>query len=166
MKNKLITNPNEIKIIFLDFDGVLTDNSVYTDTKGNEFIQSSKSDSVYINLFKKTKIKLVVVSSERKKNVEMRCKKLKIENFIGINNKKEFILKYLKKRIDISNCIYVGNDLNDYNAMQCFKYRICPFDSNPLIKKISNIHLKSNGGKNVMQEIFEDILKLDPLKFI
>ena len=88
MKNKIITNPNEIEIIFLDFDGVLTDNSVYTDTKGNEFVQSSKSDSVYINLFKKTKIKLVVVSSERKKNVEMRCKKLKIENFIGINNKK------------------------------------------------------------------------------
>jgi 3-deoxy-D-manno-octulosonate 8-phosphate phosphatase KdsC-like HAD superfamily phosphatase len=62
--------------------------------------------------------------------------------------------------------MYVGNDLNDYDAMLCFKYRICPSDSNLHIKKISNIHLNSIGGKNVLQEIFEDVLKFNPLNFL
>ena len=162
-----IANALKLKCLFLDFDGVLSNNFVYTNSKGEEFIQSSKSDSIYVNLFFKAKIKLVVVSSEKNNSVKMRCKKMKLESYSGIENKLFFIKDYLKKKkLNIFECGYVGNDLNDYHVMEIFKYRITTSDANPIIKKISNIKLKSKGGEFVLREIFEKYLKLNSLNYL
>ena len=52
----------------------------------------------------------------------MRCKKMKLESYSGIENKLFFIKDYLKKEIEYFECGYVGNDLNDYHVMEIFKY--------------------------------------------
>ena len=43
-----IANALKLKCLFLDFDGVLSNNFVYTNSKGEEFIQSSKDIYVFI----------------------------------------------------------------------------------------------------------------------
>ena len=97
----------------------------------------------------------------------MRCKKMKLESYSGIENKLFFIKDYLKKKkLNIFECGYVGNDLNDYHVMKIFKYRITTSDANPIIKKISNIKLKSKGGEFVLREIFEKYLKLNSLDYL
>jgi len=39
--------------IIFDFDGVFTDNNVYTSCDGVEFVRCSKSDSLGLDIFKK-----------------------------------------------------------------------------------------------------------------
>ena len=46
-------NINKIELIVSDFDGVFTDNNVSNDSKGREFIQTSKNDSLSISIFRK-----------------------------------------------------------------------------------------------------------------
>ena len=41
-------DPEELKVIFLDFDGVLTDNYLFSDKYGNEVIRTSKYDNYAI----------------------------------------------------------------------------------------------------------------------
>ena len=40
----------KIKLIVLDFDGVLTDNTVIQNSKGDEFVRRSREDSLGIDL--------------------------------------------------------------------------------------------------------------------
>ena len=50
-----------IKIIISDFDGVFTDNCVYTDQFGTEFIRCNKYDSVGISLLTEVDVEFIVV---------------------------------------------------------------------------------------------------------
>ena len=67
--------------LILDFDGVFTDNSVYTDSFGNEIIKTSKYDSLSLKNFHERfpAFPIIVISSETNNNVAKRCKKLKLK---------------------------------------------------------------------------------------
>ena len=43
----------EYKYLALDFDGIFTDNKVYCDSNGNEFVRCCKYDSMALSIFKK-----------------------------------------------------------------------------------------------------------------
>ena len=50
---------------------------------------------------------------------------------------------------------YVGNDINDMEAMKIVEYSFCPADAHPDILKISKFILKSNGGGGVIRELYD-----------
>ena len=60
----------------------------------------------------------------------------------------------------------MGNDLNDYNAMNLCKYSACPIDSHTKIKQLATFTLKTKGGKGVVRELLEDIMELDFIKIL
>ena len=62
---------SKIKLIVLDFDGVLTDNFVETNTRGVETVKTSKSDSLALSNFRKKfpDIPFIVLSSEKNESV-------------------------------------------------------------------------------------------------
>jgi len=62
--------------------------------------------------------------------------------------------------------LYVGNDLNDYKAMQLCGYSACPSDSHKKIKSISSIVLNNKGGYGVVRELLEEVFKLDFIKIL
>ncbi|MCG8429563.1 MAG: 3-deoxy-D-manno-octulosonate 8-phosphate phosphatase, partial [Candidatus Omnitrophica bacterium] len=70
--------------LFLDFDGVLTDNNVYTSYTGEEFVRCSKYDSMGINLIKELGVNPVIVSSDISFVVAQRASKMDIDCFYGI----------------------------------------------------------------------------------
>ena len=67
-----------IKLIVFDFDGVFTDNNVYTDQNGNESIISSKFDGFGLKKLKDLGIGLFILSTEKNRVVEKRANKLEI----------------------------------------------------------------------------------------
>ena len=66
----------------------------------------------------------------------------------------------------LKNTFYVGNDLNDYEVMKLCGYSVCPSDSHNKIKQIADIVLKTQGGKGVVRELLEDVLKIDLIKVL
>ena len=87
--------------------------------------------------------------------------KLKIPFFQGVSNKKDILLDHCKKNdIDIKQVAYIGNDINDIDAMVVAGFSFCPKDSHENIKEIADHILPRNGGDGVIRDLF-DIIQSD-----
>ena len=152
--------PIKIKLIVYDFDGVMTDNKVYVDQKGNEMVQVNRADGLGIAEIIKLGIKQIIISTESNPVVAVRAKKLDIPCLQGIENKKMALIDYCENNdIEIENVAYVGNDINDKGAMEIAGVTFCPADAHDSIKGISNHVLKTKGGDGVIRELLDFIIK-------
>jgi len=153
MANKIF---NDLKLIVYDFDGVMTDNKIYVDQNGNESVQVNRSDGLGVSEIKKLGIEQIIISTEKNPVVTKRAKKLNIKCLQGIDNKKQALEEYCyKKNIKLQNTAFVGNDINDLEALEIAGYSFCPADAHKSVKDISIYTLKSNGGEGVIREIFD-----------
>ena len=150
--------PIKIKLIVYDFDGVMTNNKVYVDQDGKETVQVNRGDGLGISEIKKLGFKQIIISTEKNLVVTTRAKKLDIYCLQGIENKKDVLMKYCKKNdFDLKNVAYVGNDINDKEAMEFVGYSFCPSDAHVCIKKLSNHILDTKGGNGVIRELLDFI---------
>ena len=146
-------------MIIYDFDGVMTDNKVYIDQNGNEMVQVNRADGLGISELKKLGLEQIIISTEKNPVVSVRANKLDITCLQGIGNKKYALTEYCQKNdIDLKKVAYVGNDINDKDAMAIAGFSFCPADAHETIKEISDHVLKRNGGDGVIREIFDIII--------
>jgi N-acylneuraminate cytidylyltransferase len=149
-----------IKILFLDFDGVMTDNKVITFDDGKEAVLSDRGDGFGIEQLLAINLEIIVISKERNKVVAARCKKLKIDYYQSVDKKWTLLKSILnKKKISSSNCGFVGNDLNDIECLQKVKYSFAPSDAVEEVKNLVKYQLKNKGGNGAIRELANQILK-------
>jgi YrbI family 3-deoxy-D-manno-octulosonate 8-phosphate phosphatase len=142
------------KIIFTDFDGCLTDDRVWLNQEGEEFVAANRKDGLAINRLRKLGITVVITSTEKNKVVSARATKLRIEALQGLSDKVEAIENYLAKHnLTWNDSWYIGNDVNDLGAIRKAKLSICPNDAVKVVKKEVNIRLKTKGGYGVLSEL-------------
>jgi len=166
MNDKTITL-DDIDLFVFDFDGVLTDNIVHIDNNGNEMVSCSRADGLAFDVLRKLDKPCQILSTENNTVVSVRANKLGISVLQGVKNKEKSLRNLVKRKgYKLSNVLYVGNDLNDYNSMRISGFSACPADSHPKIKKISNFILKTNGGKGIVRELLEDVLSLDFIEIL
>ena len=69
--------------------------------------------------------------------------------YFGIKKDKLDKLIYISKKykLDLNKSVYIGNDINDYEAMMNCKIKICPKDSHRKIISISDHILDKKGGE-------------------
>ena len=152
----------EYKYLALDFDGIFTDNKVYCDSNGNEFVRCCKYDSMALSIFKKftymknIDLKMFIISSEKNEVVSKRANKLGLEVYQGVEDKFKFLDKSLLKNKLISNfneLIYLGNDINDLKSIKASGFSACPKDSPEIIKKYSDFVGEKSGGNGFIREV-------------
>jgi len=149
----------KITAIFFDFDGVFTDNTVYVSQNGIETVRCNRADGLGISLLHKENIRMAIISSEDNLVVSERAAKLNLPVYQGCGDKAVFLEEFLKKeKIDPEHAAFIGNDINDLNAMRLFKYKICPADSHPDILACANIKLNASGGNGAVREFCEMII--------
>jgi len=142
------------KIIFTDFDGCLTDDRVWLNQDGEEFVAANRKDGLAINRLKALGIVVVITSTETNKVVNARAIKLGIEALHGLSDKVEAIERYLSKHnLTWNDSWYIGNDVNDLGALRKSKFSICPSDAVKAVKKEVDLKLKTKGGYGVLSEI-------------
>ena len=149
--------------LILDFDGVFTDNNVYTDTNGIELIKTSKYDSLALSKFRNEfpTFPIVVISSEENECVRQRCKKLKLQIFHEINNKVSIAVEWSKqKKISLQNCIFICNDINDIELCKIVGYPIGVADCNKKINPYIKARTQSAGGHRAISEVLETITNI------
>ena len=159
-----LINPLSIELIISDFDGVMTNNKVYVNSDGNEFVQCDRSDGLAINFLHSINLPVFVLSSERNQVVKARCDKLNIRCIHGSKDK-ALDVKTISQdlNVELSRIAFIGNDINDIPGMRLCGHRICPSDSHPLVKDISTLILQSRGGDGVLREFAEYMGMLDKL---
>ena len=145
-----------IKLLVYDFDGVMTDNKVYLDQYGSEMVQVSRADGLGVSEIRKLGIQQIILSTETNPVVSARAKKLNLFCIQGVDNKAQALVDYCENhQIELSEVAYVGNDINDFEAMKLVGITLCPTDAHVSIKEISQYILKSKGGEGVSREIFD-----------
>ena len=151
----------KVKLIIYDFDGVMTDNKVYVDQNGKETVQVNRADGLGVSEIKKLGIEQIIISTEKNPVVSVRANKLGINCLQGIENKKEALINYCQRNdYELQYVAYVGNDINDMEAMEIAGSTFCPSDAHESIKNTSDYVLDTKGGDGVIRELY-DILKGD-----
>ena len=158
---------DNIDALVFDFDGVLTDNFVHLNQNGIESVRCSRADGLAFDVLQKLKKSVYILSTEKNTVVSSRAKKLGVPVLQGISSKEETLRGLVSRQgYQLTNILYVGNDLNDFQVMSICGFTACPADSHEKIKQISTIVLKTNGGFGVVRELLEDILNLDFVKIL
>lgn len=160
MKNRILYKRShnlslkDIKLIVYDFDGVFTDNKVIVREDGMESVTVNRADGMAIGMIKNKGIKQVIFTTETNRVVEARAKKLNIPVIKGLDDKKKTLLSYCEDHeIPLESVVYVGNDINDMEAMKSVGYPVCPADATEEVKKISKIIITVPGGAGVIREL-------------
>ena len=158
---------DNVDVFIFDFDGVLTNNLVQIDENGNESVSCSRADGLAFDVLRKLKKPVYIISTEKNPVVTARAEKLKIPVLQGINSKMKSIQDLAdRKRFNLKNILYVGNDVNDYHAMQLCGYTACPSDSHQSIRNIADLTLSSKGGDGVVRELLEEYFNIDFLNLL
>ena len=70
------------------------------------------------------------------------------------------MMDYCKtKNISLNQTAFVGNDINDKEAMEIAGVTFSPADAHESIKVISDQILKAKGGEGVVRELYDLITK-------
>jgi YrbI family 3-deoxy-D-manno-octulosonate 8-phosphate phosphatase len=142
------------KIIITDFDGCLTDDRVWLNLEGEEFVAANRKDGLAINRLKSLGIKVVIASTEVNKVVTARGVKLGVEVLQGVVDKAKSIDQYLaQSRLHWNDVWYIGNDVNDLDAIRKAKVSLCPKDAVKKVRKNVDLVLETNGGYGILSEL-------------
>jgi YrbI family 3-deoxy-D-manno-octulosonate 8-phosphate phosphatase len=143
-----------IRLIVLDFDGVMTDNRVLVAEDGQEAVFCNRGDGLGLVRLRAEGIAAVVISKEKNPVVAARCRKLGIECIQGCDNK----LEELKKRAEGVNLkpeeiTYVGNDINDLECMQWVGLPVAVRDAEPEVMAVAKWVTFKPGGHGAVREV-------------
>jgi YrbI family 3-deoxy-D-manno-octulosonate 8-phosphate phosphatase len=160
-QNSINKKAKKIKLLVLDFDGVLTNNKVIVDEHGKESVICDRSDGMGIEILKKrTNVEIIVLSKERNKTVGARCKKLGIKSIQGVDDKANALNFEIKKRgLSYSEVCFVGNDINDLACLKKAGIGIGVADSHTSVLKKADYITTKKGGDGAVREICELLLK-------
>ena len=154
--------PKKIELVLLDFDGVLTDNRVWTDQDGRESVAAYRSDSILIKDLREQGIEVMILSSEPNSVVAARAKKMGVEAIhgVGLQDKGRVMREILdEKNIGAENTIFVGNDLNDLSCFEVAGWSVAVADAFPEVLRAADYVLSKRGGHGAVRELCELILK-------
>jgi YrbI family 3-deoxy-D-manno-octulosonate 8-phosphate phosphatase len=151
--------PDQVDLIVLDFDGVLTDNRVWVDQNGLERVAAHRGDGMGISRLKKAGYEVIVLSTETNPVVAARCKKLNIPVYQGINDKGSALKKLFDEReINPDNVVYVGNDVNDLPCFSLVGCAVAVADAHPDVRPHADLILSTKGGYGAVRELSDLIL--------
>ena len=151
--------PAGLKAVVMDFDGVLTDDSVLTDTNGVESVRCSRRDGMGLSLLRRAGWQLAILSSEANPVVAARGRKLGIETTHGIGDKGRVFRDWCATAgLHPSEVCFVGNDVNDLDALTRSGFGVVPADAHPAAAAAASLTLALPGGNGAVRELADLLL--------
>jgi len=152
-----------IQLIAFDFDGVFTDNMVYTFEDGREAVKCSRSEGLGLQKLNALGVDMLVISTEKNSVVAARCRKLGLPYIQGCDNKLAALRGFItKKKISLDHVAFVGNDINDIPCLEQVGLPIIVQDSHPDVVQYARYRTDRPGGCGAVREIcdlFDTIIR-------
>jgi 3-deoxy-D-manno-octulosonate 8-phosphate phosphatase (KDO 8-P phosphatase) len=161
----------KIKLLILDVDGVLTDNSLYLDDKGIESKKFNVTDGMGIWLASKAGIEVALISGRPSRATELRALHLKIKHVYLGEPDKISVYQKLKRSLNLKDnqIAYMGDDILDVHVLKRVGLPICVKNANPKVKKFAKLVTEAKGGEGAVREVVDMILKakkINPLEWV
>jgi YrbI family 3-deoxy-D-manno-octulosonate 8-phosphate phosphatase len=143
-----------IRLLVLDFDGVMTDNRVLVAQDGTEAVWCHRGDGWGIARLKERGVRIIVISTETNAVVAARCQKLGLDVVQACNNKLGALRHVVEEhRLGPDQVAYVGNDVND---LECLRWVGCPIalaDAMPEVRELASLITSRPGGSGAVREV-------------
>ncbi len=152
----------KITTFIFDYDGVLTDGTVYPSADGEMMRAANVKDGYALQLAVKKGYRIAIISGGQSKTMEKRLQALKIQDvFLGVHNKKEVFNNYLEKHQLIADeVLYMGDDIPDHQLLKMVGVATCPNDAAEEILEIVDYISHKPGGRGAVRDILRQVMKL------
>lgn len=152
--------PEKVSLVVFDFDGVMTDNRVWVNEEGEEFVAANRGDGMGIEQLLAAGIKAVIISTEPNPAVVARAKKIGLPYFHGVGDKAKVLTAYLEKvGIKPVETVYVGNDINDLPCFPIVACAVAVADAHASVRRKADKILKHKGGRGAVREICDILIR-------
>ena len=152
---------NVIAFIF-DYDGVMTDGTVYMDSNGDPLRTSNVKDGYALQLASKLGYYVAVISGAVVTNITKRLNSLGVRDvYTGIPDKVVQLEAYMEQYgLKPEQIVYMGDDIPDLPVMRRVGVAACPADAAPEVRQICHYVSDRPGGHGCVRDIIEQTLKV------
>jgi len=145
-----------VDLVVFDFDGVMTDNTVWVLQDGTEAVRCHRGDGLGISRLRQAGFSALVLSTETNPVVSARCAKLGLPVEQGCPDKAGRLLRLLNEdHLDASRVVYLGNDLNDLGCLRLVGLPVAVADAVETVKAEVALVLDNAGGHGAVRELCE-----------
>ncbi len=152
---------SQITTFIFDFDGVMTDGSVFCDYEGHPLRATNVKDGYALQLATKLGYNVAVISGAVCPSMIVRMNSLGVTDvFTGIPDKVLKLNEYMdEKGLRSEEIVFMGDDIPDLRVMQCVGMAACPADAVIEVREISQFISEKSGGKGAVRDVIERVLK-------
>ena len=159
MKSKI--NLNEIKLLVLDVDGVLTNGDLVINADGSESKIFNSLDGHGIKLFKRAGLEVAFLSGRESVPTGLRAMQLGVDFVYQDIKDKLPKLQELMKMLSLKpeEVAYMGDDLPDLPPIRYVGFGITVANAVEEVKQHADYVTKASGGSGAVREVTEYLLK-------
>ncbi|MCC7050295.1 MAG: HAD hydrolase family protein [Bacteroidia bacterium] len=152
---------NQITTLFFDVDGVLTNGTIIIHPSGEKIRTLNTKDAYALQLAVKRGLNICIITGGNSAPLKEALSGLGITNiFLCASYKLEVFKNFINENNLIAeDCLYMGDDLPDYQVMQLVGLPVCPADAANEIKEICLYVSPNKGGNGCVRDVIEQVLK-------
>lgn len=156
-REQLINSFKKIKLLALDVDGVLTDDSIYFGPDGFELKRFNISDGLFMVLALRHGLELAIVSGRYSPATDTRMRDLGVKHVLqGMKDKVELIKPLLEQlNLSFDEIAFVGNEILDIGLARKVGLSIAVADSSPEFLNVADYVTQKRGGRGAVRETIE-----------
>lgn len=150
-----------IKMLAFDVDGVLSRETVPTDSDGVPLRTVNIKDGYALQLAVKKGLQIAIITGGTTEAVRRRYEGLGLtEVHLGCSVKMRTYEQLLQKhQLQDEEVLYMGDDIPDYEVMRRCGCPCCPQDAAPEIRNIARYISHLRGGEGCVRDVVEQVLK-------
>jgi 3-deoxy-D-manno-octulosonate 8-phosphate phosphatase (KDO 8-P phosphatase) len=154
-------NLNDIRLLVMDVDGVLTNGSLIVHSDGSESKCFCTLDGHGIRMWQRTGNTAAILSGRQSEPTAQRAKQLDIQHVFQNAHYKLPVLRELIDQLGLSpnQVAYIGDDLPDMPAMRYAGFAIAVANAVDEVKDCADYITSRTGGCGAVREAIEYILK-------
>lgn len=158
---ELRAKAKDIKLFLTDCDGCLTDGGMYYSEIGDEAKKFNTRDGMGFKLLQERGILTGIITGEDVRLNRRRVDKLGLDFLeAGCVDKASAIRKICSdKGILLSQAVFIGDDLNDLEAVKLAGIGCCPADAAWQVKEAADIVTAKKGGMGVIREVVDFLIR-------
>ena len=156
----LMRTLQRVRLVAMDVDGVLTDAGMYYSESGDELKKFNTRDGMGIKMLQAAGLITAFITREKTAIVERRGQKLAVpEVHQGVDDKLALLTTLAQKYgLSLEQVAYIGDDVNDLEALRAVGFSAAPADAMPSVLKAVHYICAKKGGEGAVREIADLIL--------
>ncbi len=150
-----------IRIVLTDVDGVMTGGGVYHSEHGDELRRFHSRDGLAFSRLRAAGFRTGIVTGEITELVSRHADVVGADHVHqGVRDKKSIVEAICQSEgIELSQCCYIGDDVDDLAVMTAVGFAACPHDAVEQVRRAAHYVCEHAGGQGCVREVGDLLIR-------